>query len=98
MPWYMWIALVMFIIGLLYTFVQLGITSGNSEKKAEMTKAIGLTTMVNSILTLVLAGSAYFYITSNELAERPYVMVMIHLSILLSIISVSVSSLKFVTV
>ncbi len=98
MPWYMWIALVTFIIGIIYTFVQLGITSGNNEKKAEMTKAIGLTTMVNTILILVLAGSAYFYITSNELAERPYIMLMLHLSILLSIISLSVSSLSLVPV
>jgi hypothetical protein len=46
------------------------------------------------MLMLVLAGTAYFYLAENLTAERHYVIFMLHLSLLISIISVSISSLQ----
>jgi hypothetical protein len=43
---------------------------------------------------MVLAGLSYVYVSANTTAERPYVLFMVHASLLISIISVSVSSLQ----
>ena len=48
------------------------------------------------VLMLVLAGCGYMYVANNALAERPYIMILLHLSLLLSLISISVSSLEMV--
>jgi uncharacterized membrane protein len=98
MPWYMWLAIAFFLSGIVYTIVQTGLASANSDKKMEMNKAMFGVTLVNAVLVLVLAGCASFYIASNELAERPYVITMLHISLLLSVISVSISSLRYVDV
>lgn len=95
-PWYMWLALIFFMFGVIYTIVQVGTTMGNNDSNAEMAKAIGSVTIVNSVLILVLAGAAHFYIAANEASERPYILLMLHVTLLLSIISISVSSLRYV--
>jgi uncharacterized membrane protein YidH (DUF202 family) len=92
----MWLAIAFFLSGIVYTIVQTGLASANSDTKREMNKAMFGVTMVNAVLVLVLAGCASFYIASNELAERPYVITMLHISLLLSVISVSISSLRVV--
>lgn len=96
MPWYMWIALSLFMFGMIFTIWTIGKASADSDSKAEMSKAIGSVTAVNTILMLVLAGCGYMYVLNNALAERPYIMIMLHLSLLLSLVSVSVSSLQMV--
>ena len=68
--------------------------AASSDVKKDMTNAITNVTIVNTMLMLVLAGTAYFYLDSNLTAERPYVLIMLHLSLLISIISVSISSLQ----
>ena len=92
----MWVAVIFFLFSVIYTIVQVGITMGNDDSKAEMAKAIGSVTIVNTVLVLVLAGAAYFYIAANEMSERPYILLMLHVTLLLSIISISVSSLRYV--
>jgi hypothetical protein len=59
-----------------------------------MQSAINTVMGLNIVMTLILGGIAIAYITSNPTAERPYVLTVLHLSLLLSIISVSVSSLQ----
>ncbi len=98
MPWYMWLAIAFFLSGIVYTIVQTGLASANSDKKMEMNKAMIGVTIVNAILVLVLAGCASLYIAGNPLSERPYVIVMLHVALLMSVISVSISSLRLVEV
>ena len=68
--------------------------TASSDVKNEVSKAIMNVTIVNSVLMLVLAGTAYFYLDTNLTAERSYILFMLHLSLLMSIISVSISSLQ----
>jgi hypothetical protein len=71
-----------------------GKAAASSDVKKDMTNAITNVTIVNTMLMLVLAGTAYFYLAENLSAERHYVIFMLHLSLLISIISVSISSLQ----
>jgi apolipoprotein N-acyltransferase len=94
----MWLAIAFFLSGIVYTIVQTGLASANNDKKMEMNKAMFGVTVVNAVLVLVLGGCATFYIASNEQAERPYVIFMLHVALLMSVISVSISSLRYVDV
>ena len=91
--WFTYAMIFLFIGGLIYTIVTIGYATANSDNKTQMTTAIGSVTIVNSILILVLGGTAYFYIQAEPDALRPYVIVMLHLSLLLSVTSISVSTL-----
>ena len=87
-------AAVLFGAGILYTFITISNATGTSANTEDMKKAIGTVLTVNMVMTLLLGGIAIAYITSNPTAERPYILVVLHLSLLLSIVSVSVSSLQ----
>lgn len=93
MPWWMWLVLIGFLVSIFYTVIAVGQASGSSDARAAMAGAITNVTIINSVLMLVLAGTAYFYVATEPLAERPYIMIMLHVSLLLSIISVSITSL-----
>ena len=90
---FMWVGLFGFIGAIIYTLVIVGQASGSNDSKAEISKAIFNVIIVDIVLLLVLAGTAYFYVAAEPLAERPYIMIMLHVSLLISILSVSISSL-----
>jgi len=94
MEWWQWVSLLCFIIGMIYTMATVGKAAASSDVKKDMSNAITNVTIVNTMLMLVLAGTAYFYLDANLTAERPYILFMLHLSLLISIISVSISSLQ----
>ena len=94
MKWWQWLSLLFFFIGMIFTMVTVGKAAASSDVKNDMIKAITNVTIVNTMLMLVLGGTAYFYLDTNTLAERPYIIFMLHLSLLISIISVSISSLQ----
>ena len=94
MQWWQWISLLCFVVGMIYTMVTISKATASSDVKNEVSKAIMNVTIVNSVLMLVLAGTAYFYLDTNLTAERSYILFMLHLSLLMSIISVSISSLQ----
>lgn len=83
-----------FVGSMIYTFVAINKSVANSDNKSEMQSAINTVLTVNIIMTLVLGFIAVSYISANPTAERPYTLIMIHLSLLLSIVSVSVSVLQ----
>ena len=74
--------------------VTVGKAAASSDVKKDMSNAITNVTVVNTMLMLVLAGTAYFYLDANLASERSYILFMLHLSLLISIISVSISSLQ----
>ena len=89
----MWITIASLLGGILYTITTVFKATGNNDHKADMTQAITNVTVVNLVLILVLAGTGYFYTAQYPTAREPYIMFMLHFSLLLSIISVSVASL-----
>jgi hypothetical protein len=88
------ICIIVFLIVMLYTMIQIGILSSKSDSKSDMANAITQVTIVNSILMLVMAGLAFFYLNANEGSFQPYMIIMMHLSLLISVVSVSISSLQ----
>ena len=94
MQWWQWISLLCFVVGMIYTMVTIIKATASSDVKNEVSKAIMNVTIVNSVLMLFLAGTAYFYLDTNLTAERSYILFVLHLSLLMSIISVSISSLQ----
>jgi hypothetical protein len=96
-PVYMWLALAGFLGGIVYTMVAVSQATGSSDVKNDMAAAITNVTIVNTILMLVLAGTAYYYVTSQgATTERLYVIFMLHVTLLISLVSVSVSCLQHI--
>jgi hypothetical protein len=94
-PVYMWLSLLGFLGGIVYTMVAISQATGSSSVKNDMAMAITNVTIVNTVLMLVLGGTAYYYVVSaGATTERLYVMFMLHLTLLISLISVSVSCLQ----
>jgi hypothetical protein len=85
---------VFFLGGTLYSMIQIGILGAQSDTKRSMVSAITSVTVINSILMLVMAGIAYFYISTTKDAMIPYTLIMIHVSMLISVVSISVSTLQ----
>jgi len=93
METWLWLVIGLFFAGLIYSTSAVFKAVGNSDYTADMSQAITYVTVVNLVLILVLAGTAYFYTAQYTNAREPYIMFMVHLSLLLSVISVSVSTL-----
>jgi uncharacterized membrane protein len=93
MEWWMWLTIAALLGGMLYTITTVFKATGKNDHKADMTQAITNVTVVNLVLILILAGTGYFYTGQYPTAREPYIMFMLHFSLLLSIISVSVASL-----
>ena len=94
MEWWLWACVLLFFGSMIYTIVTVGNASSNSDSKNDMKNAIMHVSIINTLLIMVLAGLSYVYVSANTTAERPYVLFMVHASLLISIISVSVSSLQ----
>jgi len=93
MDWWMWLTVAIFFGGLLYTITAVFKASAGGDHSKDMSQAIRNVTVVNMVLILVMAGTGYFYTQQVPTAREPYIMAMLHLSLLLSVISVSVASL-----
>ena len=94
MEWYLWGAIVAFLTGLIYSTVVVFSATANSDNANDMSAAIMNVTLVNSVLVSVLCGTGYFYTQQNPRSEQPYMMIMIHLSLLLATISIGVATIQ----
>jgi len=91
----LWLSIAAFFGGLIYTMIIIGQTTASGDGVKDMQNAIAQVAGVNCVLILVLGGTAYFY-TSQQTGtgtKDAYIMFMLHLSILLSVTSISVSTL-----
>ena len=87
-------SIALFLGATLYAIIQIGILASKSDTKSNMASAITSVTVINSILMLVMAGIAYFYLKTNESAILPYTLIMLHVTLLISVVSVSIASLQ----
>ena len=94
METYLWIAIVLFLAGIIYSTVIVFNATANSDSANDMSAAIMNVTLVNSVLVSILCGTGYFYTQQNPRSEQPYIMIMIHLSLLLATISIGVASIQ----
>jgi len=86
-------------IFLVSVFTTLGLVGGavaTGDTASDMKNAITNVTIINSVLIMLLGGLAYFFLEANTTAERTYVIIMVHFSLLLSITCASVMALQSV--
>jgi len=91
---YLWVAIVLFLAGLIYSTVVVFSATANSDNAKDMSTAIMNVTLVNSVLVSILCGTGYFYTQQNPRSEQPYMMLMIHLSLLLATISIGIATIQ----
>jgi FlaG/FlaF family flagellin (archaellin) len=94
---YLWVAIVLFLAGLIYSIVVVFNATANSDNASDMSAAIMNVSLVNTVLVAVLCGTGYFYTQQNLRAQQPYMMIMIHVSLLLATISIGVSTLQTIS-
>jgi len=94
MEYYLWFAIVLFLAGLIYSTVVVFNATANSDNANDMSAAIMNVSLVNSVLVAILCGTGYFYTQQNPRSEQPYMMIMIHLSLLLATISIGVATIQ----
>ena len=93
---WMWFSILAFCGGLIFTLIQVFNATSSGDHAVEMGSAITSVTAVNLVLICILAGTGYLYTQQNPTTTEYYMMFMIHLSLLLSVISVSVAALNSV--
>jgi hypothetical protein len=95
MEWWQWLGLLLFLTGTLYMIIAVGKATSGGDSKNDMAKAITNVTIVNAILIIIIMGIAYFYASATDhRATAPYLILMVHASLLLSVVSVSITSLQ----
>jgi hypothetical protein len=92
--WWMWFTLTGFMGAIIFTLVSIGIASQGSTKNGDMIKAILTTATVNGVLCMMIAGMGYFSVAQTPMFKQPYIFLMLHLIVILSIIGTCVSSLR----
>ena len=93
MPWVFAFLVLGFLASIIYTMYSIGTAAANNDSNKEIISAISSITVVNTILMIIWGGLAFFYITSDPRLERPYIILMLHVSLLISMISISISSI-----
>ena len=59
-----------------------------------MTSAITTIAMVNGALCLTLAGTGYFSVNSVQILKRPYIVILLHTTLIFAMIGFCVSTLR----
>ena len=95
------IAGVFFGLSIIVIFIVAGITMiyisnkiGSSDTKKDVAEAIKTITIANVILISLLGIVSYIYVNNNPIIRPNYTLIMIHLSLLLSLTAVSISSIE----
>jgi len=91
---FLFIVLILGFLGSIgFTMWKVGTVAANKDSNKEVVSAITTITIVNSVLMILWGGLAFFYITSDPRLERPYILIMLHISLLISMMSISISSI-----
>ena len=100
LPWYAWLILIGLFSSQVYTLTRCcngsfeASSASTSGTAAVQTSAITNITIVSIIATIVLAIAAYIYLADNTTYARPYTMLMVHASLLISSISATIAVTK----
>lgn len=90
-----WFSLLLYFGLIIGVIVTVSTKMGSSASLADMRAGMINVTVINTIMTIMLAGIGYFYVYSaGEGARGTYLWFLVHLAVLLSVISVSASTLQ----
>lgn len=85
-------ALVLFLGGFIYTLIMIGKQAADSDTNSIMGSQIINIVITNTVLIAILGFVSLLWAQSNEGLKIPYIYVISHLALLISIISASVST------
>ena len=88
------LALSITLFGIIYGVV---LGSVNNDKNQNVVKNFNTIFIVTSIILVILATLSYYYVKSDPSVFQPYTIVVLHLSLFISVLSVSFSSLKLIS-
>jgi hypothetical protein len=91
------IVIILFIGIFIWTFATVFSVTAKNDNATYMTNAMANIVIVNLVMLLIFSGIAFWYTNSYPAMQHPYMMFLLHLNILISIISVSISSLYTVS-
>jgi hypothetical protein len=91
--WLLWLGVLGFMCGILYTLISIARVSNISGNK-DMMSAILTIVMVNGALCLTLAGTGYFSVNTIPILKRPYIMIVLHLTLIFATIGFGISTLR----
>jgi hypothetical protein len=92
-PWPLYLAIIGFMCGILYTLSSIYTVSKASANK-DVVGAITTIVVVNGLMCLTLAGTGYFSVNSMQIFRRPYIFFILHASLIFAMIGFCVSILK----
>jgi hypothetical protein len=79
--------------GILYTLISVS-TASKTKGNKDVSSAITTIAVVNGALCLTLAGTAYFSVNSITILKRPYVIILLHATLIFAMIGFCVSALR----
>ena len=94
LPWYMWLVFILFLIGIVVNTIVVGTTTSSSQEAKDTRTAIITMASINAVLTIILGFAALYYMGQNPSFERPYTQIVVHMSLLASVLSVSINALQ----
>ena len=94
LPWWMWLSLIAFMGVILFTLISVAAIQDSNSKKGDMMSALFTVATVNGTLVFILAGIGYYSINQDPLLKNAYIMFILHLTLILTMIGVCVTSLR----
>ena len=86
--------IILFVVAIIVNVIILGVSVSGTESAKEAKKGVTSMAIVNGILTLVLMFLALFYFGQNAAYERTYSIIMTHLAIFISLLTLGISLMQ----
>lgn len=90
----MWLSFIAFMGVILFTLISVAAIQDSNSKKSDMMSALFTVATVNGTLVFILAGIGYYSINQDPLLKNAYIMFILHLTLILTMIGVCVTSLR----
>jgi hypothetical protein len=91
---FMGFLIIVFIAAAVLTFYYISTKMGNDDNSKDVAAAIKTIAFANTILIISLGLISYIFINNNPLLRQTYTMIMLHVTLLLSMTAVSISSIE----
>ena len=91
---FMGFLIIVFIAAAVLTFYYISTKMGNDDNSKDVAAAIKTIAFANIILIISLGLISYIFINNNPLLRQTYTMIMLHITLLLSMTAVSISSIE----
>jgi hypothetical protein len=88
------VVMFLFFGSVIATLTIISMVAARNKNAPPIVTSILTVTIVDAVMIAILAGISFLYVAGNPALERSYVLIVLHVSLLISIISVSVSTVQ----